>query len=77
MLNLLKRPIESETLDAWAKILEDIAKVAILAVPVVIFGQSGVFFKGASTLALLMSAYFALICGKQIRKHKTYLSSED
>ena len=33
MLNLLKRPIEVETLDTWAKILEDMAKVAILAIP--------------------------------------------
>lgn len=77
MFNLLKRPIESETLDAWAKILEDIAKVAILAIPVVIFGQNGVFFKSASTIALLMAAYFALIGGKQIRKHKVYLSQEE
>lgn len=74
MFNLLQRPIESETLDSWAKILEDIAKVAILAIPVVIFGQNANFFKGASTLALLMVAYFSLIGGKQIRKHKKYLS---
>lgn len=77
MLNLLKRPIERETLDAWAKILEDIAKVALLALPVVIFGQSQIFFKVASSLALLLTAYFALIGGKQIRKHKPYLSKED
>lgn len=77
MLNLLKRPIEIETLDAWAKILEDIAKVALLALPVVIFGQNGIFFKSASSVALLLIAYFALIGGKQIRKHKTYLSKED
>lgn len=75
MLNLLKRPIEAETLDAWAKILEDIAKVALLALPVVIFGQNGAFFKIASSVALLFIAYFALIGGKQIRKHKTYLST--
>lgn len=30
MLNLFKRPIEVETLEAWAKMVEDIAKVAIL-----------------------------------------------
>lgn len=76
VFNLLKRPIETETLDAWAKILEDIAKVSILALPVVIFGQSGVFFKIASSVALMYVAYFALIGGKQIRKHKTFLSSE-
>lgn len=75
--NLLKRPTEPETLDAWAKILEDIAKVAILALPVIIFGQNGVFFKFASSVAILMIAYFSLIGGKQIRKHKHYLSTED
>ncbi|UXN36255.1 hypothetical protein N8E87_08695 [Avibacterium paragallinarum] len=31
MLNLPKRPIDTDTLDAWAKMLEDIAKAALLA----------------------------------------------
>ncbi|KAA6207995.1 hypothetical protein [Avibacterium paragallinarum] len=77
LFNLLKRPIETETLDAWAKILEDIAKVALLALPVVIFGQNHFLFKLASSFALLLIAYLALIGGKQIRKHKPYLSKED
>lgn len=59
------------------KILEDIAKVAILAVPVVIFGQNGSGFKIASSIALLLSAYFALLGGKLIRKHKSFLSSKE
>ncbi|BBE95117.1 hypothetical protein [Haemophilus influenzae] len=75
MLNLLKRPIEVETLEAWAKILEDMAKVAILAVPVVAFGQNNTYFKIASSVALLFMAYFALLGGKLIRKHKLFLSS--
>lgn len=77
VFNLLKRPIETETLDAWAKILEDIAKVALLALPVVIFGQNGFSFKVASSIALLLISYFALIGGKQIRKHKAFLSKGD
>ena len=60
MLNLLKRPIEVET--AWAKMLEDMAKVAILAIPVVVFGQNSSNFKIAGSIALflgLISDYLA------------------
>ncbi|WP_258173727.1 hypothetical protein [Haemophilus influenzae] len=51
------------------------AKVAILAVPVVAFGQNNTYFKIASSVALLFMAYFALLGGKLIRKHKLFLSS--
>lgn len=75
MLNLLKRPIEAETLEAWAKIMEDLAKVALLTLPVVIFGQNSTLFKVIASVALFAIAYFSLISGKQIRKHKPYLST--
>lgn len=54
--NLLKRPTEPETLDAWAKILEDIAKVAILALPVIIYQRriKMALTIGLFTLAALM-----------------------
>lgn len=54
MLNLFKRPIEVETLEAWAKMVEDIANVVILAVPVIIFGQNGILFKIMSSLTLML-----------------------
>ncbi|MCW9733851.1 hypothetical protein L5B97_10340 [Avibacterium sp. 20-15] len=77
MLNLFKRPIEIETVEAWAKLLEDIAKVAILAVPMIIFGQNGVLFKIASSFTLMFVSYATLVLGKQLRKHKYQLSKED
>ncbi|MFZ7342874.1 hypothetical protein [Avibacterium volantium] len=77
MLNLFKRPIEVETLEAWAKMVEDIAKVAILAVPVIIFGQNGILFKIMSSLTLIFVIYAALVAGKLLRKHKSQLSKED
>lgn len=36
MLNLFKQPMETTTFEAWAKMSDDIAKVAILAVPVML-----------------------------------------
>lgn len=77
MLNLFKRPIEVETLEAWAKMVEDIAKVAILAVPVIIFGQNGILFKILSSLTLMFVIYATLVAGKLLRKHKSLLSKED
>ncbi|VEB24441.1 hypothetical protein [Avibacterium volantium] len=77
MLNLFKRPIEVETLEAWAKMVEDIAKVAILAVPVIIFGQNGILFKIASSFTLMFVAYATLLVGKQLRKLKPKLSKGD
>ncbi|MFU2047811.1 hypothetical protein ACLSZ3_00835 [Avibacterium gallinarum] len=77
MLNLFKRPIEVETLEAWAKMSEDIAKVEILAVPVIIFGQNGILFKIMSSLTLMFVIYATLVAGKLLRKHKFQLSKED
>ncbi|NBI42263.1 hypothetical protein GVX76_01920 [[Haemophilus] felis] len=77
MMNIFKRPIETETLDAWAKWLEDIAKVAIIAVPVVVFGQYPLIVKGLNILFLLICTYFFMLGGKLIRKHKDKLSQED
>ncbi|MGR3808590.1 hypothetical protein [Pasteurella testudinis] len=36
---LLTRPIKKETSDSWAKNLEDLAKVALLAIPIVLLGS--------------------------------------
>ncbi|MFZ7241236.1 hypothetical protein ACLSYN_09265 [Avibacterium avium] len=77
MLNLFKRPIEVETLEAWAKMVEDITNVVILAVPVIIFGQNGILFKILSSLTLMFVIYATLVAGKLLRKHKSQLSKED
>ncbi|HDL3754360.1 TPA: hypothetical protein PW529_002555, partial [Mannheimia haemolytica] len=45
MLSIFKTPVEKETLDDWAKISVDVAKVAILAIPVILFGKEPTLIK--------------------------------
>ncbi|WP_439242259.1 hypothetical protein [Lonepinella sp. BR2474] len=76
LLNLFKLPIEKETLESWIKIIEDIAKVAILALPVVIFGQGDSIFKVSSSIGLVVIIYFLLLAGRYIRQYKFRLQGE-
>ncbi|NBI12092.1 hypothetical protein GVX81_00310 [[Haemophilus] felis] len=69
-LNLFKRPIEAESLDAWAKMSDDIAKVSALATPVVIFGNSSFVLKIINILLLAILVYACMITGRIIRQHK-------
>ncbi|WP_228064768.1 hypothetical protein [Muribacter muris] len=70
MWNLFKRPIKKDTLDAWVKILEDCAKVAIVAIPVVMFGdsESHYLIKLFRTLGLVVIAYLLLAGGRKLRE---------
>ncbi|WP_273382563.1 hypothetical protein [Actinobacillus porcinus] len=70
MFNLFKRPIEKETLDDWAKIANDIAKVAMLAVPVVLIGDELVINKIIKVVSLLVATYASLQSGRIIRRFK-------
>ena len=70
MVNLFKKPIENETLDDWAKIVNDIAKVAILAIPVMLYGKDPIALKTFNSLLLLIGAYSALQSGRIIRRYK-------
>ncbi|MDH2997633.1 hypothetical protein A1D22_07865 [Pasteurellaceae bacterium LFhippo2] len=63
-------PIENETLDSWAKNVEDIAKVSILAFPVVIYGQYGVLFKAINITMLCMVTYSMLYIARFLRRTK-------
>ncbi len=45
MLNIFTKPFEQETLDDWAKLSVDIAKVAILAIPVILYGKDALLIK--------------------------------
>lgn len=77
MINLFKRPIEKDTLDAWAKWLEDVAKVAIIAVPVVFFGEYADIVKTFNIFFLLVCTYSFMLGGKLLRKYKEKLSKEN
>lgn len=75
MFNLFKRPIETETIDAWSKIADDIAKVAILAIPVMLYGNETVLMKSLNSLLLLTGAYFSLLISRHLRRNK-YIQGE-
>lgn len=68
--NLFKRPIENETIDAWSKIADDIAKVAILAIPVMLYGNETLGIKIINTLLLSFAAYSALLISRHLRRSK-------
>ncbi|MGV6989612.1 hypothetical protein ACWA5Z_12110 [Testudinibacter sp. P80/BLE/0925] len=74
---LLKRPIKKETSDSWAKNLEDLAKVALLAIPVVLYGQYSWWFKSINLVLLSFATYGILLCGKELRKYQDSLSQEE
>lgn len=75
MLNAFKKPFEKETLDAWAKMADDVAKVAFLAIPVVLYGKESVLFKGIHATLLFVGAYLMILSGRLVRKYKLNLNN--
>lgn len=71
--NLFNVPLEPDTLDAWLKILDDIAKVAILALPVLVYGQGTLLFKIINTILLIVLTYICLKFGRSLRKNRDQL----
>lgn len=67
MLNLFRSPIEKETLEDWGKLCLDIAKVAILAIPVMIYSKDPIAQKLFNISLLTLSAYSCLIATRVIR----------
>ena len=68
MLNLFKLPIEKSSLEAWSKLSDDVAKVAILAMPVILYGEQSLFLKGLNISFLLIIAYACLVMGRKFRQ---------
>lgn len=68
MLNLFKLPIEKSSLEAWSKLSDDVAKVAILAMPVILYGEQALFLKGLNISFLLVIAYVCLVMGRKFRQ---------
>ncbi|MCF7521559.1 hypothetical protein L4G92_05795 [Neisseria sp. ZJ106] len=68
MYNLFKRPIENASLEAWAKLADDVAKVAILAIPVVLYGTDPFPLKFFNSLLLLTGIYTCLLGGRLFRQ---------
>ncbi|MFZ7159025.1 hypothetical protein ACLSY3_01410 [Avibacterium avium] len=76
MFNIFKRPVNKESLQSWCKILDDIAKVAILAAPVVLYGENAIGYKVLNCLFLVISAYACLFSADFMRKNLEKLITE-
>ncbi len=68
MFNLFKQPFEEQTLEDWAKLSVDLAKVAMVAVPVVIYGDATISMKLLNSILLVTFAYIGLYSAREFRK---------
>ncbi|MEG9490589.1 hypothetical protein QMO40_09360 [Mannheimia bovis] len=68
MWNLFKTPIEKGSFESWAKISDDIAKVAILAIPVILYGNDATSAKVFNITMLIIFTYFFLSGGRLFRR---------
>lgn len=75
MLNIFKHPLNKESVDSWCKILDDIAKVAILAIPVVLYSGNEISYKFTNSIFLVISAYCCLMGANIMRRNKEKLTT--
>lgn len=75
-MNIFKRPLHKDSLDSWCNILDDVAKVAILAIPVVLYNEILLTYKVANSAFLACSAYLCLFCADFMRKNKVKLTDK-
>lgn len=68
MLNIFKKPYEKGTWEAWAKMCDDIAKVAFLAIPVMIYGSDPMVLKMLNIALLALGSYIFIIGGRSCRR---------
>lgn len=68
MFNIFKKPFEKGTLEAWAKIFDDIAKVAFLAIPVMIYGKDAIELKLFNIGILVIGIYIFVLGGRICRR---------
>ncbi|RZN55061.1 hypothetical protein [Avibacterium paragallinarum] len=68
MFNIFKKPYEKGTLEAWAKIFDDIAKVAFLAIPVMIYGKDSIELKLFNISILAIGIYIFVLGGRICRR---------
>ncbi|OOH87690.1 hypothetical protein BMT54_09620 [Pasteurellaceae bacterium 15-036681] len=68
MLNIFKRPVEKATIEAWAKIMDDFFKVAVLTIPVIIYGKESSSFKVLNVVSLLIIIYGLIVFGRFCRR---------
>lgn len=76
MFRLFKPPFEISTLEAWSKMSDDIAKVAILAVPVMLYSDNSLGFRIFNIALLSVVALTFLAVGRYFRQVIIRLSEE-
>ncbi|OOR99428.1 hypothetical protein B0187_04870 [Haemophilus paracuniculus] len=77
MLRFLKRPLNADSLEAWCKMLDDVAKVALLTTPVVIYSNNGLSYKIANGIFLAVAIYACIIGADALRRNKGYLTHNE
>ncbi|WP_249960604.1 hypothetical protein [Histophilus somni] len=76
MFRLFKPPFEISTLEAWSKMSDDIAKVAILAVPVMLYSNYSLGFRIFNIVLLSVVVLAFLTVGRYFRQVIIRLSEE-
>lgn len=70
LLSLFRQPFDNDTLDSWAKNLDDIAKISTAAFPVLIYSGYGVLFKIINFILLCVTIYMSLGTARYLRNLK-------
>lgn len=68
MWNLFKQPVEKESFESWGKMCDDIAKVALLALPVILYSKESLEFRSLNILFLCVIVYACLTIGRIFRR---------
>ncbi|EFM93267.1 hypothetical protein [Actinobacillus pleuropneumoniae] len=68
MWNLFQQPVEKESFESWGKMCDDTAKVALLALPVILYSKEGLDFRLINIVLLLCATYLFLLGGRICRK---------
>lgn len=74
MFEVFKKPLCIENLESWAKNLDDIAKVAIISIPVVLYGDATILSKVISISLLSIFSYIFIVVAALLRKNKDSLT---
>lgn len=68
MFNPIKLPIGKSALGSWAKIIDDIIKVAIITLPAVVYGGGTLVFKVVNSIVLILIIYVLMCASREIHQ---------
>lgn len=76
-MKIFNLQIKEDSLDAWAKLTDDLAKVAILAIIPTFFAEQNLINQIISSVSLSIVALFQLSLGLILRNAKLKLQQEE